>query len=125
VVNYKGLKVGQLTELRKRLSKNRRADPRGEELGVPHRGQRGRVGDLNGALGGQLQWLPAARHFGGGKVVKTYGKELDRLKVHFGYLKPAPRPSGGHDAGGFALAGRAARQTAWPVQRPAAKLSGF
>ena len=54
VVNYKGLKVGQLTELRKRLSKA------GAEMHVVKNSvfriaaKEAGVGDLNGTLGGQL-----------------------------------------------------------------------
>ena len=87
VVNYKGLKVGQLTELRKRLNKA------GAEIHVVKNSvfriaaKEAGVGDLNGSLGGQLAVVTGQRDIStAAKVVKTFGAELDRLKVHFGYL---------------------------------------
>ena len=87
VVNYKGLKVGQLTELRKRLNKA------GAEIHVVKNSvfriaaQEAGVGDLNGTLGGQLAVVTGQRDIStAAKVVKTFGTELDRLKVQFGYL---------------------------------------
>src|SRR5439155_14061021 len=45
------------------------------------------LGDLNGALAGQLAVVTGQRDIStAAKVVKTFGAELDRLKVHFGYL---------------------------------------
>jgi len=87
VVNYKGLKVGQLTELRKRLNKA------GAEIHVVKNSvfriaaQEAGVGDLNGTLGGQLAVVTGQRDIStAAKVVKTFGTALDRLKVQFGYL---------------------------------------
>ena len=87
VVNYKGLKVGHLTELRKRLNKA------GAEIHVVKNSifrlaaKEAGVGDLNGTLGGQLAVVTGQRDIStAAKVVKTFGAELDRLKVHFGYL---------------------------------------
>lgn len=87
VVNYRGLKVSQLTELRKRLSKA------GAEMHVVKNSvfriaaKEAGVGDLNGALGGQLAVVTGQRDIStAAKVIKTYGAELDRLKMHFGYL---------------------------------------
>jgi len=87
VVNYKGLKVGQLTELRKRLSKA------GAEIHIVKNSvfriaaKEAGVGELNGALGGQLAVVTGQRDIStAAKVVKTFGAELDRLKVQFGYL---------------------------------------
>jgi large subunit ribosomal protein L10 len=87
VVNYKGLKVAQLTELRKRLNKA------GAEIHVVKNSvfrlaaKEIGVGDLNGTLGGQLAVVTGQRDIStAAKVVKTFGTELDRLKVHFGYL---------------------------------------
>ena len=87
VVNYKGLKVSQLTELRKRLHKA------GAEIHVVKNSvfrvaaKEAGVGDLNGTLGGQLAVVTGQRDIStAAKVVKTFGSELDRLKVHFGYL---------------------------------------
>ncbi len=87
VVNYKGLKVAQLTELRKRLSKA------GAEIHIVKNSvfriaaKEAGVGELNGTLGGQLAVVTGQRDIStAAKVVKTFGAELDRLKVHFGYL---------------------------------------
>jgi len=87
VVNYKGLKVSQLSELRKRLSKA------GAEMHVVKNSvfriaaKEAGVGDLDGALGGQLAIVTGQRDIStAAKVVKTYGAELQRLQMHFGYL---------------------------------------
>jgi large subunit ribosomal protein L10 len=87
VVNYKGLKVAHLTELRKRLNKA------GAEIHVVKNSvfriaaKEAGVGELNGSLGGQLAVVTGQRDIStAAKVVKTYGKEIDRLTVHFGYL---------------------------------------
>jgi large subunit ribosomal protein L10 len=87
VVNYKGLKVSQFTELRKRLSKA------GAEVHVVKNSvfriaaKEAGVGDLNGALSGQLAVVTGQRDISSAaKVVKVFGTEFDRLKVHFGYL---------------------------------------
>ncbi len=87
VVNYQGLKVGPLTELRRRLQKA------GAELHIVKNSvfrlaaKEAGVGDLNGALAGQLAVVTGQRDIStAAKVVKTFGKEFDRLKVQFGYL---------------------------------------
>jgi large subunit ribosomal protein L10 len=87
VVNYKGLKVAHLTELRKRLTKT------GAEIHVVKNSvfrfaaKEAGVGDLSGPLTGQLAVVTGKRDIStAAKVVKTFGAELDRLKVHFGYL---------------------------------------
>jgi large subunit ribosomal protein L10 len=87
VVNYKGLKVSQLTELRKRLQKT------GAEIHVVKNSvfqvaaKEAGIKDLNGALSGQLAVVTGQRDIStAAKVVKTFGTELDRLKVQFGYL---------------------------------------
>jgi large subunit ribosomal protein L10 len=87
VLNYKGLKVSQLTELRKRLSKA------GAEMHVVKNSvfrvaaKEAGVGDLNGSLGGQLAVVTGQRDIStAAKVIKTFGTELDRLKMQFGYL---------------------------------------
>lgn len=87
VVDYKGLKVAQFTELRQRLTKA------GAEIHVVKNSvfrlaaKEAGVGDLNGSLGGQLAVVTGQRDIStAAKVVKTYGTQLNRLKVHFGYL---------------------------------------
>jgi large subunit ribosomal protein L10 len=87
VVDYKGLKVGHLTELRKRLNKA------GAEVHVVKNSlfriaaKEAGVADLNGTLTGQIAVVTGQRDIStAAKVVKTFGAELDRLKVKFGYL---------------------------------------
>jgi len=87
VVDYKGLKVSQITELRKRLSQA------GAEVHVVKNSifrlaaKAAGVADFNGALAGQLAVVTGQRDIStAAKVIKTYGAELDRLKVQFGYL---------------------------------------
>jgi large subunit ribosomal protein L10 len=88
VVDYKGLKVSHLTELRKRLSKA------GAEVHIIKNSifrlaaKEAGVADLNGNLAGQMAVVSGQKDIStAAKVVKTFGKELDKLKVHFGYLK--------------------------------------
>jgi large subunit ribosomal protein L10 len=87
VVNYKGLKVSHLTELRKRLNKA------GAEIHIVKNSifriaaKEAGVGELNGALAGQLAVVTGQRDISTtAKVVKTFGSEFDKLKVHFGFL---------------------------------------
>jgi len=87
VVNYRGLNVGHLTELRKRLNKA------GAEIHVVKNSifrlaaKEAGIGELNGALAGQMAVVTGQRDIStAAKVVKTFGAEFDRLKVHFGYL---------------------------------------
>ena len=87
VVNYKGLKVAHLTELRKRLLQA------GAEIHVVKNSvfriaaKESGVGDLNGALGGQLAVVTGKKDISAAaKVVKNFGAEYDKLQVQFGYL---------------------------------------
>src|SRR5262249_5216656 len=87
VVDYRGLKVGHLTELRKRLNKA------GAEVHVVKNSifriaaKEAGVGELNGALAGQIAVVTGQKDIStAAKVVKTFGSEFDRLKVRFGYL---------------------------------------
>ena len=87
VVDYKGLKVGHMTELRKRLNKT------GAEMHVIKNSifriaaKEAGVGELNGALTGQIAVVTGQKDIStAAKVVKTFGSEFDRLKVRFGYL---------------------------------------
>lgn len=87
VVDYKGLKVAHLTELRKRLNKA------GAEIHVVKNSifriaaKEAGVGDLNGTLAGQLAVVTGQRDVSvAAKIVKTFGAEFDKLKIHFGYL---------------------------------------
>jgi len=88
VVDYKGLKVSHLTELRKRLGKA------GAEVHIIKNSifrlaaKEAGVADLNGNLAGQMAVITGQKDISTtAKVVKTFGSELDKLKVHFGYLK--------------------------------------
>src|ERR1039457_6706969 len=87
VVDYKGLKVGHMTELRKRLTKA------GAEVHVVKNSifriaaKEAGVADLNGTLIGQLAVVTGKKDISpAAKVVKTFNAEFDRLKVKFGYL---------------------------------------
>ena len=87
VVDYKGLTVGHLTELRRRLIKA------GAEIHVVKNSifrlaaKESGVADLNGSLAGQVAVVTGQRDIStAAKVVKTFGSEFDKLKVHFGYL---------------------------------------
>ncbi len=87
VVDYKGLTVGQFTELRKRLSKA------GSELHVVKNSifriaaKEAGVGDLTGALAGQLAMVTGQRDISAAaRALKTFTSEFDKPKVKFGYL---------------------------------------
>jgi large subunit ribosomal protein L10 len=87
VVNYQGLKVGPITELRKRLGKA------GAEIHVVKNSlfrlaaKEAGVADLNGSLTGQVAVITGQRDVSvAAKVVKTFNSEFDKLKISFGYL---------------------------------------
>src|SRR6266850_4840729 len=87
VVNYKGLHVAHMTELRKRLNKA------GAEVHVVKNSifriaaKEAGVGELNGTLTGQLAVITGQKDISAAaKAVKTFGAEFDKLKVKFGYL---------------------------------------
>jgi large subunit ribosomal protein L10 len=87
VVDYRGLKVEQITDLRKRLNKA------GAEVHVVKNSifriaaKEAGVSDFNGALAGQVAVVTGKKDISAAaKVVKTFGGELGKLKVHFGYL---------------------------------------
>jgi large subunit ribosomal protein L10 len=87
VVNYQGLKVGPITELRKRLNKA------GAEIHVVKNSlfrlaaKEAGVAELNGALAGQIAVITGKKDVSSAaKVVKTFNAEFDKLKIRFGYL---------------------------------------
>jgi len=87
VVEYTGLKVGPITELRKRLAKA------GAELHVVKNSifriaaKEAGVGELNGALTGQLAVITGQKDVSAAaKIVKTFAAEFDKPKLKFGYL---------------------------------------
>jgi large subunit ribosomal protein L10 len=87
VVNYQGLKVAHLTELRSRLRKA------GAEVHIVKNSifriaaKEAGVADLNGALAGQLAVVTGQKDISAAaKALKNFAAEFDRLKVKFGYL---------------------------------------
>ena len=87
VVDYKGLTVGQFTELRKRLNKA------GSEVHVVKNSifriaaKEAGVADLAGALAGQLAVVTGQRDISAAaKALKTFQSEFEKPKLKFGYL---------------------------------------
>lgn len=88
VVDYKGLKVEQMTDLRKRLQKA------GAEIHVIKNSifrvaaKEAGVADFNGTLGGQLAVVTGQKDISAAaKIVKSFGSQAqDKLQVQFGYL---------------------------------------
>lgn len=87
VVDYQGLKVGPVTELRKRLQKA------GAEIHIVKNSifklaaREAGVGDLAGSLNGQLAVVTGQRDVSAAaKVVKSFGAEFEKPKIRFGYL---------------------------------------
>jgi large subunit ribosomal protein L10 len=87
VVNYTGLKVGALTELRKRLQKS------GAELHIVKNSvfriaaQEAQIGDLNGSLAGMLAVVTGQKDISAAaKVLKTFASEFEKPKIQFGFL---------------------------------------
>jgi large subunit ribosomal protein L10 len=88
VVDYQGLKVAPITELRKRLRKA------GAEMHVVKNSifriaaKEAGVADLTGTLAGQLAVVTGRQDVSStAKVIKTFAAEFERPKVRFGYLK--------------------------------------
>ena len=87
VVNYEGLKVGPITELRKRLNKA------GAEMHVVKNSlfrlavKEAGLADLGATLAGQLAVVTGQRDVSSAaKIVKTFSAEFDKPKFRFGYL---------------------------------------
>jgi large subunit ribosomal protein L10 len=87
VVDYKGLKVAPLTELRKRLNKV------GAELHVVKNSifrvaaKEAGISEI-GALSGQMAAITGQKDVSAtAKVLKTFSSEFEKPKVKFGYLK--------------------------------------
>ena len=87
VVNYKGLKVAHLTELRKRMVKA------GAEVHVVKNfvfrvaAKEAGVGDLNSSLAGQMAVVTGQKDISAAaKALKNFAAEFDKLKFKFGYL---------------------------------------
>jgi large subunit ribosomal protein L10 len=87
VVDYQGLKVGPITELRKRLNKA------GAEMHVVKNSlfriaaKEAGIADLGGPLSGQLAVVTGQRDVSvAAKVVKTFSAEFEKPKIKFGFL---------------------------------------
>ncbi len=87
VVDYRGLSVGQFTELRKRLR------AAGAEIHVVKNNlfriaaKEAGVADLGGTLAGQLAVVTGKKDVASAaKAVKTYQSEFEKPKLQFGYL---------------------------------------
>ena len=87
VVDYRGLKVEHLTELRKRLTKA------GAEVHVIKNSifriavKEAGIADLAGALVGQMAVVTGKKDISAAaKVVKTFSAEFEKPKIKFGYL---------------------------------------
>ncbi|HXD01110.1 MAG TPA: 50S ribosomal protein L10 [Verrucomicrobiae bacterium] len=87
VVDYKGLKVGPMTDLRKRLNKA------GSEIHIVKNSifrlaaKEAGVADMNGSLTGQMAVVTGQKDISAAaKVVKNFNAEFDKLKIKFGYL---------------------------------------
>ncbi|HYG23998.1 MAG TPA: 50S ribosomal protein L10 [Verrucomicrobiae bacterium] len=87
VVDYQGLKVGHMTELRKRLR------GAGAEVHVVKNSifriaaKEAGVADLNGSLAGQLAVVTGQKDISAAaKIVKTFAAEFEKLKLKFGFL---------------------------------------
>lgn len=87
VVDYQGLKVGPMTELRKRLFKA------GAELHVVKNSifrvaaKEAGVADLAGSLVGQIAVVTGRQDVSvAAKVLKTFSSEFEKPKVKFGFL---------------------------------------
>ena|ERR1051326_360400 len=87
VVDYQGLKVGPITELRKRLGKA------GAEMHVVKNSvfrlaaKEAGVAELGSVLSGQLAVVTGQRDIStAAKVVKGFQTEFDRPKIRFGFL---------------------------------------
>ena len=87
VVDYQGLKVGPITELRKRLHRA------GAEMHVVKNSifriaaKQAGVADLTGTLAGQLAVVTGRQDVSTtAKVLKTFSSEFDKPKLKFGYL---------------------------------------
>ena len=87
VVDYRGLKVSHLTELRKRLHKV------GAEIHVVKNSvfsiaaKEAGIGELNGTLAGQLATVTGQKDISAAaKMLKNFGAEFGKPKFKFGYL---------------------------------------
>jgi large subunit ribosomal protein L10 len=87
VVDYQGLKVGPVTELRKRLGRT------GAEMHVVKNSifriaaKEAGVADLTGSMAGMLAVVTGQRDVSAtSKVLKTFASEFEKPKIKFGFL---------------------------------------
>jgi len=87
VVDYRGLKVTHLTELRKRLAQA------GAEIHVVKNSifqiaaKEAGVGEMNGSLAGQIAVVTGQKDISAAaKALKNFNAEFDKPKFKFGYL---------------------------------------
>src|SRR5262245_14081663 len=92
VVEYKGLKVGHMTELRKRLGKANAEVHVVKNSIFRIAAKEAGVADMNGSLAGQMAVVTGQKDISSAaKVVKTFGSEFDKLKTAFGYCNNSRR----------------------------------
>jgi len=90
VVGYQGLKVDQLTTLRKSLNKTS-AEVHVVKTSIFRiAAKEAGVADLNGALTGQIAVVTGQKDISAAaKALKTFAADNDKLKIKFGYLDNA------------------------------------
>src|SRR5437867_6283984 len=87
VVDYQGLKVGPITELRERLTEAGAEMHVGKNSVFRLGAKEGGVADLGGTLAGQLAVVTGQRDVStAAKVVKRFHAEFDKPKIKFGFL---------------------------------------
>jgi large subunit ribosomal protein L10 len=90
VVGYQGLKVEQLTTLRKNLNKTAAEVHVVKNSIFRIAAKEAGVADLNGALAGQIAVVTGQKDISAAaKALKTFAADNDKLKIKFGYLNNA------------------------------------
>ncbi len=90
VVGYQGLKVEQLTTLRKSLNKTSAEVHVVKNSIFRVAAKEAGVADLNGALVGQIAVVTGQKDVSAAaKALKTFAADNDKLKIKFGYLNNA------------------------------------
>jgi large subunit ribosomal protein L10 len=123
VVGYQGLKVDQLTTLRKSLNKTSAEVHVVKNSIFRIAAKEAGVADLNGALAGQIAVVTGQKDVSAAaKALKTFAADNDKLKIKFGYLNNVRMEAGRHhDARGFAEHRSVAQQDLGRHQRSGAK----
>jgi large subunit ribosomal protein L10 len=90
VVGYQGLKVDQLTTLRKSLNKTSAEVHVVKNSIFRIAAKEAGVADLSGALAGQIAVVTGQKDVSAAaKALKTFAADNDKLKIKFGYLNNA------------------------------------